>query len=226
MAQRQNAPAGKVLTTTNTAMEKEINKLVFGQDDDAFWRQFSIENNGTYIIGEYDNLNSVEITYLNHKIIFDNYIRYQVIGTQSFDTKFTRVRLEFKSPDELIFKLTRQGLIDSIGKLFGIQDIQINDKEFDNQFIIKGNDETKIKTIFSDQTIQNLILLQKDIQLQILYKVGIFDEPVEDGNAMLYYISETTIKQTEQLDLLLKLFKALIDVITKLNSMKPIKAYR
>ncbi len=136
------------------------------------------------------------------------------------------MRLEFKTPDELRFRLTKQCFIDSIGKLFGAQDIRVGDKIFDNKFMIKGNDEYKIQTIFSNQTINNLILSQEDIHLQILDKVGIFDEPIQEGNAMLYYISETLVKEKEQLNLLLKLYQTLIDQLTKTSSMKPMKASR
>jgi hypothetical protein len=53
---------------------------------------------------------------------------------------------------------------------------------------------------------------------------GIFNEPIQDGNAMLYYISESPIKEKEQLISLLKLYKTLINLLTKTSSMKPIKA--
>ena len=49
-----------------------------------------------------------------------------------------------------------------------------------------------------------------------------FDEPIQAGNVMLYYISETLIKEIKQLNSLLELFKALIQQLTNLNSMKPI----
>ena len=196
---------------------------MFGKDYEAVWRQFSSENNGKYIVGQYGNLDSVEIIYLNHKIIFDRYIQYQVVGGQSYDTEFTRIRVEFKSPDELRFRLTKQGFIDTIGKLFGSQDIQVGDKEFDKKFIIKGNDEFKIQTIFLDKSLKKIILSQEDIQLQILDKEGIFDEKIQEGNVLLYYISETIIKEKEQLNSLLKLYQTLIVQLKKTCSMNPIK---
>lgn len=203
---------------------KEIYNSIFGKDYELVWRQFSSENNGTYIVGQYDNLDSVEIIYLNHKIVFDRYIHYQVVGGKSYDTEFTRVRLEFKSTDNLKLRLTEQGFIDNIGKLFGAQDIQIGDKVFDKRFMIKGNVEFKIQTLFSNEIIKGLILAQSDIHLQILDKEGIFNEPIQDGNVMLYYISETVVKEIEQLNSLLKLYTTLVDQLTKLSSAKPLKA--
>jgi hypothetical protein len=190
-------------------------------NNEVIWRQFSFENNGTYIIGKFDNLDCVEIIYKNYIILFDRYIHYQVIGGQSFDTEFTRVRLEFRAPDNLRFRLTKQGFIDIIGKFFGCQDIEIGDKKFDQRFMIKGNDEVKIHLIFSNNDIKNLLSTQKDILLEILDTKGIFDEPIQDGNVMLYLISETLIVEINQLNLLLKLYQILIDQLTELNSIKP-----
>jgi hypothetical protein len=202
---------------------KDIYKSIFVKDYEAVWKQFSTENNGTFVIGQYHNLARVEIIYLNHKIIFDRYIHYQVVGVSSSETEFTRIRLEYKTPDELRFSITKQGVIDSIGKLFGVQDIQVGDKKFDEKFMIKGNDEYKIQTIFSNQAIKDLILSQEDIQIQILDKEGIFDEPIKEGNVMLYFISETRVKDKRHLNSLLKLYQMLIDQLTKTRSMKPMK---
>lgn len=213
----------KIFTLILLTIIKDIHKLFSRKDNKAVWQKFSVENNGKFVSGQYDNLDSVEISYLNYKIIFDRYIYYQVVGAQSYDTEFTRVRLEFITLNDLRFRLTRQGFSDSFGKLFGFQDIQVGDKSFDNKFMIKGNDEYKIQTIFSNQTLQELILTQEDIQLQILDKEGIFDEPIQEGNAMLYYISKSLIKEKEQLNLLLKLYRTLIDQLTKTSSIKPKK---
>jgi hypothetical protein len=121
----------------------------------------------------------------------------------------------------LRFRLTKQGFIDIIGKFFGCQDIEIGDKKFDQRFMIKGNDEVKIHLIFSNNDIKNLLSTQKDILLEILDTKGIFDEPIQDGNVMLYLISETLIVEINQLNLLLKLYQILIDQLTELNSIKP-----
>lgn len=198
---------------------KDIYKAIFGKNYDQAWKQFATENNATYN----ETYNSVEITYANHKILFDTHVHYSVSGGQSFDTAYTRVRVEFISPDNLRFRLTKQVLIDGIGKLLGAQDIQIGDKEFDKRFLIKGNDEFKVQTLLSNNTIKNLILQQSDISLHLLDNEGIFEDRIPEGLTMLYYVSETVIKETKQLTDLLNLYKNLIDQLTKLGSAKALK---
>ncbi len=203
---------------------KDIYTSIFGKDYEPVWRQFAADNNGTYIVGKPGDQDSVEIMHSNHKIIFDRYIDYRVVGGKSYDTEFTRVRLEFLSPDNLKLRLNRQGVIDNITKLFGAQDIAIGDKEFDKKFMIKGNNEFKIQQIFSSSIVMECVLSQKDIVLEVLDKEGIFNEKIGEGNSMLYYISEQIVTNIDQLNTLLNLYKALIDQLTRIGSANPIKA--
>ncbi len=198
---------------------KDLYDSIFKKNYEFVWQQFAIENCGIYSEAEH----SVEIFYNNYKIIFDTYIHHSVVGEKSYETEFTRVRLEFISPDNLRLRLTKQAFVDSISKLFGAQDIQIGDKIFDKRFMIKGNDDYKIQTLFSNKIIKKIILEQNDIHLEILDKEGIFNEQVQEHNVMLYYISETTIKEIIQLQTLLKLYIAIIEQLTKLRSAEPIK---
>ncbi|MDF3026069.1 MAG: hypothetical protein K0S23_376 [Fluviicola sp.] len=196
---------------------------IFAKDHTSVWKQFAAENNGNYIIGKGSHFDRVEISYLNYLIIFDQYIFYQVVGGRSFDTQFTRIRMEFKSRDDLQFRLTHQYLVDIIGKIFGLQDIQIGDKLFDRSFLIKGNDEFKVQTLLSNEVIKEIILAQKDIHLQILKEEGVYDEPIQEGNSMLYFLSKTMVKNIEDLNVLLKLYKEVIDQLSKLGSAQALK---
>jgi hypothetical protein len=110
-----------------------------------------------------------------------------------------------------------QGIVESISKLFGAQDIIIGDEAVDKKFIIKGNDEYKVQRIFSDEALKELILSQKGIQLEIDTE-GIFNETVAEGSSLLYYVSTEKIKDLTQLNTLKELFTALIDQLIKINA--------
>jgi hypothetical protein len=190
------------------------------QGYEAICRKFSLENNGEFVEGKYGNLDGVELKYKHHTIIIDRYYYIGQVGHRTYDTELTRVRLEFKSPDELRFSLTKQGFLEQLGKLFGLQDIQVGDEVFDKRFLIKGNDEFKIQTIFSNLELQELLLAQSDVQLQLIDTKGIFDEPIQDGNVLLYYLSETLVEDTDQMNDLLRMYQLLINQFTKTSSIE------
>lgn len=180
-------------------------------DPKLIWKQFAAEQNGQYIIGQYDIPDSVEIPYRGHTIIFDRFI-YRVAGGGP-GASYTRIRMELKSPNDFRFKVVNQGFINTIGKFVGFQDIKIDNKEFDSRFMIQGNDVNRIKNLFSDQDLRYYILKQEDVQLQMMYQEGVFYEPIQEGNAMIHYLSEIRPKKVEDLNDLLKMYQLLLDKI-------------
>lgn len=57
--------------------------------------------------------------------------------------------------DSFYFKIYRKGLFSDLGKLLGMQDISVGYSEFDEDFIIKGNDEEKLTRLFSNEKIED-----------------------------------------------------------------------
>ena len=105
-----------------------------------------------------------------------------------------------------------------------MQDIQVGAPDFDNRFLIKGNDEFTIQGIFSNEKLRQLLLRQSDVVLHLLDNEGVFNEPIRKGYAMVYYVSETVVKEKEQLDSLLETFQTLIDQLLRMNSIKTLEA--
>lgn len=95
-------------------------------------------------------------------------------------------------------RIVPQDLIETIGKFFGAQDIKIGNKEFDKRFMIKGNDELRIKHLL-DNYIRDFLIPQKVVRFEITDGEGIFDEKPKEGHYKIYYISENKITQEDQL---------------------------
>lgn len=201
-------------------MFKNLVQSLFNKNYEAIWKQFAIEKNGKYLEGHYGEQDAVEIKYKNHIIKFDSYIYRGSHGHNDQKTEFTRIRLEFKSADNFKFRIMNQGIIDTIGKIFGLQDIQIGDKLFDRKFMIKGNDELKVQQLLSSAKIKEQMMNHKDLQLQVLDKEGIFYEKIQENHVMLYYISEEIITTVEQLNTLLQLYRDVFDQLINMCSVE------
>lgn len=196
---------------------KTIYTAIFGKNYGPVWKQFAEENKGVYIPSSEER---VEIIYKEHKIIFDTYTHYNSAGGSSRETEFVRVRLEYLSVDNLKLVLIPQGIFENIGKLFGSQDILIGNTLFDKKYMIKGNDDYKIQLILSTPSLQKLLMEQELTRLEITNTEGLFDEKVNKGKHMLYFVSENKVTQIEQLNALHTLFLELIQALIKVNSMK------
>ena len=128
------------------------------------------------------------------------------------------MRAPFVNKDRLYFKISRQGFFRSIGKVFGMQDIEIGDPFFDKQFVIKGNDPEKIKLLFADGNIKELCQRQPRIHLNIKDDEGRFGTDFPEGVDELYFECIGVIKETALLKSLFALFCLILEHLVRLDS--------
>lgn len=64
----------------------------------------------------------------------------------------TTLRSRLENVGEFKFAIHHQGLLDEIGKFFGMEDIETGYPEFDKKVIVKTNDAEQIKNLFSEQS--------------------------------------------------------------------------
>lgn len=65
------------------------------------------------------------------------------------------------------FHLHEEGFLDEIGKVFGMEDVQVGYPEIDKAFIVKTNQPEKLKALLADEGLQAFLLKHKDCQLEL-----------------------------------------------------------
>ena len=80
---------------------------------------------------------------------------------------YTRMRAPYINPEGFRFTIYRKSIFSDLGKFLGMQDIEVSDPDFDEAFIIKGNDDSKVQSLFSDSTIRQMIQAQPGIRLEV-----------------------------------------------------------
>jgi len=128
------------------------------------------ELKATYVEGEFWNGDKVQATHGEWTIILDT---YTVSGGRSSVT-FTRIRAPYVNPDRFRFTIYRRGLFSDIGKWFGMQDVVVGHPDFDREFIIKGTQEGKLRALFDNPKIRELISAQPQIHLTVKDHEGYF----------------------------------------------------
>lgn len=200
---------------------KDIYRYFFGKDFGPVWQQFAKENGGEYAPVIDDR---VLIPYKNFIITFDAFTNYTISGGSAYKTEYTRGLVEFNASDNFKLLITQQGFLENVGKLFGSQDIQIGDAQFDKRFMVKSNDETKTLLMLSNNSITKSLEDLKSIRLDITNGEGLWNEKPEEGNYMLYYVLDGKITHINQLNILYQLFTNTIDTLIKICSIKQTKA--
>jgi len=140
-------------------------------------------------------------------IYLDNY----TVSTGKSSITYTRMRAPFINSKKFFFKIYRRGVLSNIGKAIGMQDIEIGYDYFDNEYIIKGNDEILLRRFFQNHKIRNLIEKQEKILLEIKDNEGRFGPKFNENESELYLIVTGVIKDKDRLKNLFDLFIMIID---------------
>ena len=195
-----------------------IPRSIFGPSKDEIWRQIASDIEGEFIDGGFWGENAVTYNHGEWRIILDTRTESTYSGTMMMTVQYTRMRAPFVNKDGLYFDISLEGFLSSIGRLFGMRDIVIGDRFFDDRFLIKGNSPEKIKLLLADERIRELFQKQPKVQLRIKDDEGIFGADFPDGVDELHFECAGVIKEAEALKDLFELFCRILERLVQIDS--------
>lgn len=136
-------------------------RRLFGPSRKEIWQQFCQEVGGQYVKGGFLKGDKVLIHHGQWTITLDTFTE----SSGDSSSTYTRLRAPYINKDGFRFTIYRKSIFSGLGKLLGMQDVEIGDPEFDEAFIIKGNDEAKLRALFANERIRRLIQMQPRIYL-------------------------------------------------------------
>jgi len=102
--------------------------------------------------------------------------------------------------------------------MLGMQDVEVGNFQFDEDFIIKGTDEYKLRQLFANDKIRELISVQPRIHLEVKDDEGFFGSDFPQGVDELYFSVVGIIKDTERLKRLFDLFAEVLNHLCQIGS--------
>ena len=87
-----------------------------------------------------------------------------------------------------------------------MQDIAVGDAKFDEEFVVKGNDEPAIRRLLSDPALRALLTVQPKLRLEVKDDEGWFGAHFPQGVDELHFQVMGLIKDIDRLKLLFDLF--------------------
>lgn len=122
--------------------------LIKGNSEDEIWQQITEEFN--------QNPDPLEFTaviqHQGHRIILD--IDIDLGGGFESGYETTTLTAPLATLTDFRFAIHEEHFTDEIGKFFGMQDVVLGYKEFDEKLVVRTNDETKVKEIFADESVR------------------------------------------------------------------------
>ncbi len=194
---------------------KRLLHSLFGPSRKEIWAQLAHDIDGEFISDSW----VTDKVMANHKdwvITLDRYRERR--GNHS--VTFTRIRVPYINKDGFRFTIYRESFFSSLGKFLGMQDVEVGYEKFDDDFIIKGNDEYKLWKLFKNDKIRDLIKQQRQVHLSVTspadnnWFVKKFDKNVDE----VQFKVRGTLTDLAQLKSLFDLFAEVLDHLCAINA--------
>jgi hypothetical protein len=188
-------------------------RRIFGPSRKEIWQKLSEAVHGRYVAGGFASGDRVEVDHGGWTLTLDTY----AVSNGKVIVVFTRMRAPFVNPGGFRFNIYRKSVFSGLGKLFGMQDIEIGDPPFDDGFIIQATDEAGIRSLLASPSIRDLLSKQKDVKFSVRDDEGWFGTKFPDGVDELLYVVPGVITDIERLKLLYDLFAETLDGLCRIG---------
>ena len=188
-------------------------RRLFGRSRDEVWNQLAAEL-GARFESDFWKGAKVSIDYGEWTITLDTY----TVSTGKTHHTYTRFRAPYVNPDGFRFGIYRRNIFTPLAKWLGMQDIEVGHAEFDEAFVIQGNNETQVKALFGDDSIRKLVSAQSDVSFMVRGDQGWFSRIHPEGVDELYFQAHGIIKDLDRLKELFALFGLVLDRLCDLGS--------
>ena len=186
----------------------------FGPSKDEIWRQLCSEIGADFVDGGFWRGNKVQSHVKQWTVTLDIY----TVSSGHSHQHYTRMRAPYVNADGFRFLVYRRGVFTDLGKLLGMQDVEVGFPEFDGQFVLKGNDQARLRQFFSYEKIRSLLQAQPDVRFEVVDDEGFFGAEFPKGVDELRLQARGVIKDVNRLKQFFELFAATLDQLCMMGS--------
>lgn len=192
---------------------KGLMETLFGPSRREVWTQLAEGIGAQYVDGGFWRGDKVVAEHGPWTITLDTY----TVSNGKSSTTYTRLRAPYVSAGGFHFTIYRKSIFSPIGKLLGMQDIEIGDPLFDDAFIIKSNGEAAVRRLLASPRLRALISAQPSIYFSVKDDEGWFGTQFPEGVDELYFQVMGVIRDVERLEKLYELFAATLEELCRLR---------
>jgi hypothetical protein len=189
-------------------------RKLFGPSRGEIWRQLSAETGARYVDGGFWKGDKVQAAHGEWTVTLDSY----AVSTGKVTIVYTRLRAPFVNTEGFRFNIYRRTFFSGVAKKLGMQDVEVGDEEFDREFIVKGNDEGKLRSLLSNEKLRKLIAAQPSISFSVKDDEGYFGASFPEGVDELHFVVTGVIKDIDRLKGLYDLFAETLDQLCRIGS--------
>ena len=177
-------------------------RSLFGPSQEEVWSELARQVGGSFYRGGLFAKTAVQVEVGDWIITLDSYAE----SSGNSSSTYTRLRAPYVNPEAFTFQIYRADIFTGIAKALGMQDIEVGHARFDADFVIKGNSASRVRRLFANDRIRELIRRQPKIKLEVRDDEGWFQAKFPAGVDELVFTTAGVIKDLYQLSSLFELF--------------------
>lgn len=196
-------------------MSTKFHSNIYGWE--YVWRDFA-DSKGGQVVEDQSKTNSPIISMhipVEGTDTSINFAPFRLKGDNKKE-KGTSASIHFAPRESFVFSIRSEKGMDQIGKMMGVQDIQMGDQEFDERFLIQGSDPGKVVHLFAELNLRDLLLSQNTADLRLVHESDHFpaELKVPKGRHAVVYGHNDRPDKFEQLE---AIFQILTTVVHRLG---------
>lgn len=182
-------------------------RQMFGPSQDEVWDRLCAETGGTKVEGGFWKGSKVQVRVKEWIITLDIY----TVHAGGYHQSYTRMRAPYVNPEGFRFSVIRKHFFSGLAAALGFQDVNVGFPEFDEAFVIRGNNETKLRDLFANPHLRELLSAQPQVCFEVKDDEGWFGAAFPAGVDELIFTIPGQVKEVERLKSLYKLFAVTLD---------------
>src|SRR5262249_38380238 len=164
---------------------------VFGPSKEEVWQELCQQIGADFIAGGFWKGAKVQAHVKSWTITLDTY----AVSSGHAQHVYTRLRAPLCSRSDFRFQIYRKSVFSGLGKMLGMMDIEVGQSlHFDDDFIIQGNDESRVKWLFADAEVRRLLEAQPKVRLELKDDEGLFRQRFPEGVDELCFTTHGILK--------------------------------
>jgi hypothetical protein len=189
-------------------------RSLFGASTEEVWRELAVQVGGDLVDGGFWKSDKVIARVKEWTLTLDLY----TVSTGKSHVTYTRLRAPYVNSDGFRFTIYRKSIFSGLGKMLGMQDLEMGDPSFDEAFILQGNNPEKVRALFSHEPLRQLISAQPRFSMTVRDDEGWFATQFPEGVDELCFQVPEIVRDVQRLRDLFTIFGLTLHLLCHLGS--------
>ena len=189
-------------------------RSLFGKSKNHLWEELATELGARFTDGGAWKGDRIQAEHGEWTVTLDHY----TVMAGKVPIVLTRLRAPYVNADGFRFKIHRRSFGSDLATRLGMQDVEVGHASFDRDFVIRGNDEGKLRHLFDDAEVRRLLERQEDVTLTVKDDEGWFGQRFPDGTDELECLFGGMVTDRQRLKDAFELFSAVLERLCSMGS--------